>query len=128
MTTHRSWFPFILVGLSAALLAVILVAYTPNDSRVDSSAPVVVAPTGEEYEVAVQMIVSNSSLSSDSEADKVAYDALLALRVPAEYKDVHVQLVLAFGQMVAGEDVAGRARLSDIQKVYPWVSLMPVQE
>ena len=57
-----------------------------------------------------------------SDADKLAYDALLALRVPAEYKDVHVQLVLAFGQMVAGEDVAGKARLDDVMQVYPWTS------
>lgn len=122
MTTHRSWFPFILVGLSAALLAVILVAYRPNDARVDNDTLVVVAPTSAEYEAAVQTIVSNYLTLSSSDADKVAYDALLALRVPAKYKDVHVQLVLAFGQMVAGEDVAGKARLDDVMQVYLWVS------
>lgn len=122
MTTHRSWFPFILVGLSAALLAVILVAYRPNDELSVSDEPAVVAPTGEEYKSAAQQIVSDYLASSDSEADKIAYDALLALRVPAEYKDVHVQLVLAFGQMAAGEDVAGKARLDDVMQVYPWTS------
>lgn len=126
MTTHRSWFPFILIGLSTALLAVIVVLYQPRASSID--VPVVVAPTGDEYEGAVQGIVSTYMLSSQSEADKDAYDALLALRVPAAYKDVHVQLVLAFGQMTAGEDVAGQARLSDVAQVYPWVRMVPAQE
>lgn len=128
MTTHRSWFPFILVGLSAALLAVILVAYRPNDSRVENDTPTVTFLTVDEYRVAARTIVSNYFASSDSDADKIAYDALLALRVPVEYKDVHIQLVLVFGQLVAGEDTAGQARLIDLQKVYPWVSPVATQE
>lgn len=124
MTTHRSWFPFILVGLSAALLAVILVAYQPNNARVDNdtlSAPE--APTGDEYEAAVRAIMMNVMISSGPQevSAQAAYDALLALHVPAEYKDVHIQLVLAYGEMALGQDELGRARLIVAEEANSWI-------
>lgn len=121
MTTHRSWFPFILLGLSTALLALIVVVYNPNATLESDSAPVVVAPTGTEYEAAVRTIVTTYVASSDSEADKAAYDALLEMRVPEAYKTVHISLVLAFGQFAVGEDQDGDARLSDIITTNPWI-------
>lgn len=131
MTTHRSWFPFILVGLSTALLALIVVVYNPDATPVVPNDPVVVVPTDEEYEAAVQQVVSAFMLSSDSEADKAAYDALIAMRVPSvEYQAAHIALVLAFGQMVAGEDVEGNVRLFGLHETYPWAFAVtpPAQE
>lgn len=123
MTTHRSWFPFILVGLSAALLAVILVAYRPNATPSEKEEPAVAAPTAEEYEAAVRAIMMDTAISSgpqEASAQK-AYDALLALHVPAEYKDVHIQLVLAYGEMALGQDELGRARLIVAEEANSWI-------
>lgn len=121
MTTHRSWFPFILVGLSTALLALIVVVYDPSATPTVSDGPAIVAPTGTEYEAAVQSVVTTYFASSSSDADQTAYDALLVMRVPEAYKDVHIALVLAFGQLVVGEGQDGNARLSDIQTANPWI-------
>lgn len=121
MTTHRSWFPFILIGLTTALLALVLVAYDKGVQRADD-APDIFVPTSEEYEAAVRAVVTTYMTLPEGEADKAAYDALIAMRVPSrEYQALHIDLVIAFGQFVAGEDERGSARLFDIQKNYPWV-------
>lgn len=124
MTTHRSWFPFILIGLTLALVAVIAVLYRPYALQEQRSAEVVrvAPPTPAAYEAAVSTIVTTYFASSSSDASKTAYDALVAMRVPsADYQDVHIALVIAFGQLVAGEERGGHARLGDIIQTYPWV-------
>ncbi len=126
MTTHRSWFPFILIGLTLALVAVISVLYRPYTLQEQRSAEVVhvAPPTPAAYEAAVSTIVTTYFASSSSDASKTAYDALIAMRVPSvDYQDVHIALVIAFGQLVAGEDEAGNARLFDVMKAYPWIML-----
>ncbi len=124
MTTHRSWFPFILVGLSTALLALIVAVYDPSATPSSNDAQEVTAPTPTEYEDAVRAIVMTYMASSGAHevSAQTAYDALLALRVPSmSYQDAHIQLVLAFGQIAAGETDAGQARLSVVEEANPWI-------
>lgn len=121
MTTHRSWFPFILVGLSTALLALIVVVYDPSVSPPDANEPQMTAPTAAEYETAVQAIVTTYRATNDP---GTAYDALIALRVPSTtYQQVHLDLVIAFGRLKDGKVAEGQAGLALAKNTYPWLGL-----
>lgn len=123
MTTHRSWFPFILVGLSTALLALIVVVYDPSTMPTTNTAPVVTAPTASEYEASVNTVLSTFALSPSADAAQTALDALIAMRVPTvDYQQAHLDLVIAFGQLAAGNTAVGDARLVVAESLYPWLT------
>ena len=119
MTTHRSWFPFILVGLTVALLAVVLVVRTPRQAGVSSSESTTVFPDPDAYETNVHRIYQTYLEDSNAQA---AYDALIVLRVPSvDMQAAHLGLVIAFGQLAAGKTDEGAARLSVVLTTYPWI-------
>lgn len=129
--THRNWFSFIFIGLSAALLAFIAVVYTPSTTDVPSddtggvTAPRqetrddTVAPTASEYESAARSVLAAYEAGGDASA---AYSVLIALRVPAEYQSAHLALVIAFAQLQAGNAAEGASRLADAKTAYAWLT------
>lgn len=136
--SHRSWFPYILTGLSLALAAVLFVAYEPSgtsstqsasyDAPVDGRALTApdertdapdIAPSGTEYQAAVRGILSSYDATGDADA---AWDTLIALWVPTEYKAVDVELVIAFAKLAAGDAEDGAMRLAAVRSANSWMS------
>ena len=123
MTTHRSWFPFILIGLSTALAALILVVYEPGATPSTDDEPAVVVPTAAEYEASVNAVMATYAVSPTVTAAQTALDALIAMRVPtADYQQAHLDLVIAYGQLAAGNAEVGDARLVVAESLYPWLT------
>ncbi len=129
MLHHRSWFPFILIGLSLALGVIIAAVYAPlapinggtigeNETpSIDGGGTGVV--TAEEYEAGVRAVLSTYAAGADAGA---AYDALVAMRVPTvEYQAAHLELVIAFAQLKSGNTDEGQARLDLAMTAYPWL-------
>ncbi len=119
---HRSWFPFILIGLSLVLLAVIVVVKSnaghSEQLKADAAAHASV-PTNAEYEAAIHTILN--TYNADKNAT-TAYNSLLAVTVPSvDYQAAHLDLVIAFAQLQAGKTVEGQARLDLALNTYSWL-------
>lgn len=82
----------------------------------------IVAPTvtEESYKTAATTILSTYA-TNKSAAD--AYGALIVLRVPPTFQQLHFDLVVALGQISAGNAQDGEARLSALKAQYPWLPL-----
>jgi hypothetical protein len=119
---HRSWFPYILIGLSVALFVIIFAVRSNVDtsSKQDAATPAtVVVPTNAEYEAGVKAILS--AYSADQNAS-TAYAALIKAVVPqVSYQTAHLDLVIAFAQLQAGQAVEGKTRLDLARATYAWL-------
>lgn len=121
--SHRSWFPYILIGLSLALFAIIFaVRNNVNQYSAPTSADIkiaVVVPTSEEYEAGVKTILS--TYDTDQNAS-TAYNALIKAVVPqVSYQTAHLDLVIAFAQLQAGQTAEGNTRLNLARATYAWL-------
>lgn len=116
--SHRSWFPLILTGLSLGLAALIFAVYEPREVASSQQPVVSQAPTAEQYQAAVNAVFSTYEANGDTQA---AYDALVAIRVPVEFLDVHLALVYALNDLQAGQSAEGQARLDAIRAVNSWL-------
>ncbi|MDP2631855.1 MAG: hypothetical protein Q8P30_03770 [Candidatus Uhrbacteria bacterium] len=106
---HRTWFPFILVGLTVALLlfVVIWVNEKSEDTYTDDQPEVVEVISAEEYQQEMNSVFTEFLSSKNV---NLAYDQLLDIRVPSRYKDVHLELVIILAKYRAGdvEEAIGR--------------------
>ena len=112
---HRTWFPFILIGLSLTLLLVILASQTKEIEG--SETPVVSQVNGEEYKQEMQSIVSKFQEDQDA---KVAYDSAMQLKVPTEYKDLHLEITLYLVRAQVGKST--QEEWNTIRALYPWLT------
>lgn len=108
MASHRSWFPVILTGLSVALAVLIAAVYEPGSAPVQPSSTRPeseqvdisgAAPTEEQYQAAVNAVMDAHRQNRDVDA---SYNALVAIRVPVTYLDLHLQLVYLLNDMQQG--------------------------
>lgn len=131
---HILWFPFLLLALTIILAVTIVVV--DDDRRVvaspaldnESTAPPM---TDAEYKTqAVRLMVSvwGADLAETSVDDlKSLRDQLVVVRVPGSMRDVHIKLVAAINQRIAGVegDVEAAAdaliRLNALQIEQPWL-------
>lgn len=124
--SHRSWFPFILMGLSLALLAIIFVVRHNNDQAAKLKAvtdaelqAAANVPTNAEYEAALKSVLV--AYDADQNAS-VAYTSLIAMTVPqVSYQTAHLDLVIAFAQLQAGQAAEGKTRLDLARSTYAWL-------
>ncbi len=134
---HRSWFPFVLVGLTLSLLFLVAWVYRQSSSPsayVDE--PSVPAVTEDEYQTAVKNVMAGFLTKLDGSTDDTSrltvvqstMDNVLALLVPGPRKDLHLELVMSLGLMRRGlsdEDptayAEGRRRLESVLVQYPWL-------
>ncbi len=72
------------------------------------------------YQSAVTNILTAYKTDKDVEA---AYNALILLRVPTSFQQVHFDLVVALGKLMAGETEEGEARLNALKAQNTWLSL-----
>lgn len=75
--------------------------------------------TQEEYHQEVFLLVENYSLGSES-AQSV-YNSLLALHIPESEKDVHLELVLLFGKVLAGEIDSADNGITELRSTHDWL-------
>lgn len=104
---------------------------TPSSgSSITDVAPVIgSAPSKNEYEASAQQIVapllaliakSDPTIAQESTNVKAK---LLGLKVPTDYKDVHLRLVIALSNLEAGNERAakGQAELVSVTNDFPWL-------
>ncbi len=124
--SHRSWFPFILMGLSLALLAIIFVVRSNNDQAAKikavtdaESQAAANIPTSAEYEAGVKAVLTTYDADQNASA---AYASLIAMTVPqVSYQAAHLDLVIAFAQLQAGQAAEGKTRLDLARSTYFWL-------
>lgn len=111
---HRTWFPFILVGLTFALLLAVGAWVQHEGGEVEVSLE---APSDPEYMAELTTVLTTYDTDDDVQA---AYDELLDMRVPAGYKELHLELVIAFGKLLGGDE-EGASRLETVRSMYSWL-------
>jgi len=102
----RTWFPLILVTITMALLVVVLFLFAPAfiGDQVSDVLPRVIS---EEYESQAKTIVVDlyASLEKDQSSQEVVQEVqnkLLELTVPADYQELHLEMVIATNLMIQG--------------------------
>lgn len=116
---HRTWFPYILIGLTLLLGLGILVWVAPKLMEPTPYADEVVNPvTTEEYRSEVLQLFANNEATGDYAR---MYQGLLELRVPAGYQSLHLELALTFDKLRAGNNEEGEVRLEALRSAYPWL-------
>lgn len=112
---HRTWFPFILVGLTLALGALIFVFYS-NSEQDEYIAPTIL--TQDEYQAQVVELIAVFEQANDAQQ---VYDSLLEMHISEDQKIVHLDLILMFGKIVSGEVEYSDAQLNGLIAKYPWL-------
>ena len=127
MESQRSWFPFILAGVTVIMTAAFIVVDggkigSVSFSSADDETERIAAPsvTEESYTAAVTAVLS--TYATDRSAPDT-YGALILLRVPPTMQQLHFDLVVAFGQLSAGNAQDGEARLAALKAQYSWLPL-----
>ncbi len=123
----RHWFPAILLGCSVLLALTFAVVLSPEgqnlfNKRLDVrqvSTPATLIDT-QTYRSAVTSLLEDYRINLDAEA---TYNALIAVRVPADSMNLHYELVIALAKIMSGQDEDGQARLSALKAQYPWLPL-----
>ncbi len=133
---HKSAFPLLVVGLTLALLLVLALLFGPA-VRDQSRGLLRPSPSvsAQAYERDVAQIMARLKERSEMvEDDEAHYDILssatsdlLALKVPASYQPVHLELVVSLDllrQGVFGEEAKveeGVRRLEALRQTYSWL-------
>ncbi|MCR4312054.1 MAG: hypothetical protein NUV56_02095 [Candidatus Uhrbacteria bacterium] len=123
MESQRSWFPFILAGVTILLTAAFILVDDGKIGGISTGGQEEIAtPTVTEgsYKTAVTAILSTYATDRSASA---TYNALILLRVPPVMQQLHFDLVVAFGKLVTGDEEDGAARLSALKAQYPWLPL-----
>lgn len=106
MSHHKTWFPVIVIALTALLG---LFIYSVFKERIEISAtpePVTVAVYEAQVKASVGTLLADLSAAA-SDADRLARvqkarEDLLQLLVPAVKKDLHLEMVMILTQWIAG--------------------------
>ncbi|MBI4256481.1 hypothetical protein HY626_00300 [Candidatus Uhrbacteria bacterium] len=135
---HRhSWFPFIVILLSLALGGLIYWS-----AQGQSSSPSLISLQEDQpldadaYRFDLAEIIQTfekqmAAAEDDAQKLQIVRSALtsqLALRVPAEFKDLHLALAVALSEMEHTLQTDGQgideslARLQELKQAYPWLA------
>ncbi len=118
---HRTWTPFILIGCTIlGVIAFIFLTDVQNQTLAeDIYLPIeqqVVMSSGD-YESAISMMFNEVDIWT---ADHM-YEALLEMRIPAEYRDLHLRFVIAIENVSSGRVQQGMDSLEKLGNEYPWL-------
>lgn len=122
---RRSWFPSILSGLTLVLIVLFALVMQKrelspkSDKGAAPSSSHVQAPTLESYDTALNGVLASYKEKKDA---RKTYEALILMTVPAERREKHLDLVIAFGRLAErAED--GQTRFELLKAKYPDLSL-----
>lgn len=135
---HRhSFFPFIVILLSLALAGLIYwsVQNPPNETPSIAQQEVELVDPGAYSDDLSQIVKTFEQRMTDSQDDldkllaaQTALAGLLELRVPAEFKDLHLTLAVALSQIETALESDDRnideplTTLAELVVEYPWLS------
>lgn len=85
-----------------------------------NQSPVTVA----EYQAQLNAIIDEYQWSDAAIAQQKSSE-LLELRVPAEMKQLHIQVVLSFSDAQAGNVEAAQQRMAELKQQYAWLDYQP---
>lgn len=134
---HRhSFFPLVVIALSIMLVGFIAFTIKLDAPRSDFVEQTIESVDADLYqrdvdgalELAETSLVSEASLSEKTQASRRSLDALLALRVPGEYKGFHLEIVLLLNKIDSVLRGSGGAQsldelvadLSHARETLPW--------
>ncbi len=132
MPSQRNWFPVILAGLTIVLALGFYAKFHPDEiatwtaERANDSTPIVTAPavTEDQYRAAVTSIFATYDING---SPREAYNALIALHVPASMQQFHIDCIIALGKLDhADSDAAveeAMARFAALHAQYSWFTL-----
>ena len=136
MIHKHNWFPGVTLLLSLILVALIIFSMMTATPAVKKTVETVPAVSESAYQAEMQKTVqtfltSFSGATSDTErtaAVQSALDALLRMRVPADDKDLHLELAISLQNMkerlVAGKDASdGLAQFKTSAASSSWLHL-----
>lgn len=133
---HRSWFPVLIILLSATLALFVVWSYLARQEEQTANFQTLPAVTVEQYQGAVSAIARNfwnQYNAQESETARLTLvdeveQLLLALRVPAESRSVHFELVSGLEllkQGLAGDSeglLKGTRRLQEVFSKNSWLN------
>jgi len=111
--SHRTWFPYILIGLTIALLLIVvaILGRGPHEE---------IIPALQEHEYIEVVGTILDTYKADSDAHK-AYESLLALKIEEGQREVHLDLVLMFGKLLNGELDSIDEYIVQLDEKYTWL-------
>ncbi len=126
---HRTYFPFILVGLSVLLAVGLYAFYSSRPSGPSGPSPFqgedrwgseseTMTPTHDGYVAATASVIA--AFQADQNAQR-AYDQLIQITVPTADQGTHLELVIIFGKFLAGETVIAEARYQALKQTITWL-------
>ena len=117
---HRTWFPYILIGLTVVLVLVVISFFRsqPEEDVILVSEDAVIAIADIDYESDVSKILLD--FYQDENIEKTR-NQLLAQRVPSEFLDLHFALILAIDAYQRGETADADARMDEQRALYSWL-------
>ncbi len=131
MLHHRTLFPLLVFGLTIVLGAVIFILFKDEAMNTQNRAPI----TSLEYQSEVHGVVGTlqadiSSAQTNEERVQIleaTRDELLALIVPSDYQEVHLNMVVTLSNWIAGYNgeegkrVAAEQYWSTLVSQYYWI-------
>lgn len=122
-TEHKTWIPMIAIGLAFGFMLgyVVQSAAPPNQVVAAENDTVAssIAISKEDYQNEVNLYLGDFDQTGDAEQ---AYNSVQAMSVPFEYQDLHLRLVIAFGNIKEGHQ-DWLLELDDLKKSYSWLNL-----
>jgi hypothetical protein len=123
---HRTWFPFLFVGLTLALVLIIAVLFQPEESTevvfgtLFSGEGAVEVSVVSEVEYQEMILGFFSDLDGGSDSVEL-YENLVDMTVPYDYKEVHLELVIYFGSVRDGRLAEAGARRDLLFATHAWL-------
>lgn len=120
---HRSWIPVILIGLSALIIIVFIVWGEPVAESGREIPPHPIAEEGEEvdpeeYKATVATIMDGFEETQNAGQ---TYEELLNVTVPSEFRNIHLELVIAMSEWRSGKTESATARLDFLRQQVDWL-------
>lgn len=107
---HTSFFPFIVLALTLILVSGFVFLSSPKHAQQNSASSQVSLVSDAEYQQALTTVlkrffsVYDSATSDSARAESVqgTLNSVLSMRVPASFKDLHLELAIALQKMKQG--------------------------
>lgn len=129
ISSQRNWFPVIVAGLTIVLAIAFYAKFRPGDFAAflergsDDQPSAVSVVTEDGYKAAVTSIFATYDTNQNPTE---AYNALIALHVPASMQQFHIDCIIALGKLVEGSSAStddAMARFTALHAQYSWFTL-----
>ncbi|MEK7632522.1 MAG: hypothetical protein AAB473_01905 [Patescibacteria group bacterium] len=129
LPSQRNWFPVIVAGLTIVLAIAFYAKFRPGDFAAlvqgggDDQPATTSVVTEDGYRTAVAAIFA---AYDNNQNPTEAYNALIALHVPASMQQFHIDCIIALGKLMDGNSTNtddAMARFNALHAQYSWFTL-----